>query len=138
MYFCKENQSLKNTLKFACKKSPCKSSCKNLHASFLRGFCVEIHHITCNLRVCKCCNARGLYCKTKLSHKEEVINETYPINMIRHEILLSKAHFKCQSFYVLNLYLFKSTQMIHVQCLIQKLNLISQTQLIFTFWVNPN
>ena len=58
----------------------------------------------------------------------------YHVNMIRHEILLSKAQFKCQSFYVLNLYLFKSTQMIQVQRLIQKLNLISQTQLIFTMY----
>ena len=53
---------LKNTLKFACKKSPCKSSCKNLHASFLRGFFVEIRHIARNLRACKCYNARGVYC----------------------------------------------------------------------------
>ena len=52
----------KNTLKFACKKSACKSLCKNLHASFLRGFFMEICHIACNLRACKCCNARGLYC----------------------------------------------------------------------------
>ena len=52
----------KNTLKFACKESACKSSCKNLHPSFLRGFFVEIRHIARNLRACKCCNAGGLYC----------------------------------------------------------------------------
>ena len=52
----------KSTLKFACKRSACKSSCKNLHASFLRGLFVEICHIACNLCACKCCNARGLYC----------------------------------------------------------------------------
>ena len=48
--------------KFACKKSACKSSCKDLHASFLRGFFVEIRHIARNVPACKCCNARGLYC----------------------------------------------------------------------------
>ena len=31
----------KSTLKFAYKKSACKNSCKNLHASFLRGFFME-------------------------------------------------------------------------------------------------
>ena len=31
----------KSTLKFACKKSACKSLCKILHASFLLGFFVE-------------------------------------------------------------------------------------------------
>ena len=58
----------KSTLKFACKKSACKSSCKNLRASFLREFLVEIRHIACNLRVCKCCNARGLYCSKQSSY----------------------------------------------------------------------
>ena len=62
----------------------------------------------------------------------------YPVNMISHEIVLSKAQFKRQSFYVLNLYLFKSTQMIPVQRLIQKSNLISQTQLIFTMYHGLN
>ena len=52
----------KSALKFACKKCACKSSCKNLHPSFLRGFFVKIRHIARNLRACKCCNARGLYC----------------------------------------------------------------------------
>ena len=54
----------------------------------------------------------------------------YPVNMIRHEILLSKAQFKRQSFYVLNLYLLKSTQMI--QRLIQKSTCkIGRTQLMY-------
>ena len=43
-------------------ESLCKSLCKNLHASFLRGFFVEIRHIAHNFRTCKCCNAHGLYC----------------------------------------------------------------------------
>ena len=30
----------------------------------LSGFCVEIHHVACNLRTCKSCNARGLYSRT--------------------------------------------------------------------------
>ena len=60
--FVSKIRQRKSTLKFACKKSACKSLCKNLHASFLRGFFVEIRHIACNLRACKCCNARGLYC----------------------------------------------------------------------------
>ena len=50
------------TCKFACKKSACKSPCKNLHASFFGGFYVEILHIARNLRTCKCCNAYGLNC----------------------------------------------------------------------------
>ena len=52
----------KSTLKFACKKSVRKSSCKNLHASFLCGFFMEIRHIARNLHARMCCNARGLYC----------------------------------------------------------------------------
>ena len=56
----------KSTLKFACKKSACKSSCRNLHASFLRGLFGEIRHIARNLRTCKCCNVRGLYCMRSL------------------------------------------------------------------------
>ena len=52
----------KSTLKFACEKSSCKSLCKNLHTSFLRGFFVEIRHIARNLCACECCNACGLYC----------------------------------------------------------------------------
>ena len=55
----------KNTLKFACERSACKSSCKNLHSSFLREFFMEIYHIACNLGACKCCNARGLYCSNE-------------------------------------------------------------------------
>ena len=58
----------KSTLKFACKKSACKSLCKNLHASFLRGFFVEIRDIARDLRTCKCCNARGLYCTSCKLH----------------------------------------------------------------------
>ena len=58
----------KSTLKFACKKSACKSLCKNLHASFLRGFFVEIRHIARDLSTCKCCNARGLYCTSGKLH----------------------------------------------------------------------
>ena len=49
----------KNTLNFACKKCKifaCKSVCKNLHASFLHGFFVEICHNARNLHACKCCN----------------------------------------------------------------------------------
>ena len=58
----------------------------------------------------------------------------YPVNMIRHEILLSKAQFKRQSFYVLKLSLFQSTQMIQAQRLIQKSTLIGWTQLIFKMY----
>ena len=59
---------LKNTLKFACKKFACKGSRKNLHASFLHGLFMEICHIARNLRMCKCCNAHGLYCKYRQGH----------------------------------------------------------------------
>ena len=30
----------------------------------MSGFCVDIHHVACNLRTCKSCNASGLYCRT--------------------------------------------------------------------------
>ena len=50
--FIRKISHLKNTLKFASKKSVCKSSCKNLHASLLCGFYVEIRHIARNLRAC--------------------------------------------------------------------------------------
>ena len=66
----------KNTLKFACKKSVCKSSFKNLHASFLCGFFMEICHIACNLCTCKCCNARGLYCTSNLHKTETSLRQT--------------------------------------------------------------
>ena len=61
--FIRKISHLKKTLKFAGKNSACKSSCKNLHASFLHKFFVEIHHIARYLRMCKCCNASGLYCR---------------------------------------------------------------------------
>ena len=39
---------VKKYMQLECKRSACKSLCKNLDASFLRGFCVEIRHITRN------------------------------------------------------------------------------------------
>ena len=56
----------KHTRKFGSKRAACNSSCKIVHASFLHGFCVEIHHIACNLCACKCCNALGLYCMLEM------------------------------------------------------------------------
>ena len=69
--FVSKIRQRKSTLKFACKKSACKSLCKNSHASLLRGFFVEIRHIARNLRASKCCNARGLYCMVVPVHKNQ-------------------------------------------------------------------
>ena len=76
--FIRKISHLKNTLKFASKKSVCKSSCKNLHASLLCGFYVEIRHIAHNLRACKSCNARGLYCRWAVSrYKQNMHSKSY-------------------------------------------------------------
>ena len=76
--FIRKISHLKNTLKFASKKSVCKSSCKNLHASLLCGFYVEIRHIARNLGACKSCNARGLYCRWAVSrYKQNMHSKSY-------------------------------------------------------------
>ena len=46
---------------------------------FLRGFFMEIRHIARNLRACKCCNARGLYCTVVIlvpHHSEITVHVT--------------------------------------------------------------
>ena len=79
----------KSTLKFACKKSACKCLCKNLYASFLRAFFVEIRHIARNLRACKCCNARGLYCRASVFQYRSNCTKATWISLIRHLVTFS-------------------------------------------------